>query len=133
MRTDRMREPAGRMQVKIYCIPEHDTHIYTYIHIYASSELNLCLRDYCLAALGNYMRSTKVVKRSDIYCHSKVGTDWHGGKVKISWYISFPSCHWQLTSTLSYQVVPPCIVVILIRKILKSPKYSHEFLLQVLT
>ena len=28
MLTDRMREPAGRMQVKIYCIPERDTHLY---------------------------------------------------------------------------------------------------------
>ena len=46
--TDRMHEPADRMQVKIYCIPERDTHIY--IHTYANSELNRrCLRDYCLA------------------------------------------------------------------------------------
>ena len=30
MCTDRMRELTGRMQVKIYCIPERDTHIYIY-------------------------------------------------------------------------------------------------------
>ena len=45
MHTDRMREPTGRMQVKIYCIHEHDAHMYihiihTYVHIYASSEVN---------------------------------------------------------------------------------------------
>ena len=33
MRTDRMREPAGRIQVKIYCIPERDAHIYIYTYI----------------------------------------------------------------------------------------------------